>query len=203
MSVNLKIASRHRGHARSRPARLRAARLPDAARQARRDHARDRRARARLHGQRAAHDSGHAQLRAARPLALSRVAVHVGQPRRVPRHSGRQEAEGRRHRQRRRHRDQGRLSRRHEPHVLRRQAVDPGEAPGRRHVRGDVARHPRRARRARTSATSAPRSSASPKATASRSCASSAATASAAVPRGAAGAALRPRGHGPQAAGRA
>ena len=62
---------------------------------------------------------------------VSRVAVHVDQPRRVPRHPRRQEAEGRRHRQRRRHGDQGRLPRRHEPHVLRRQAVDPGEAPGR------------------------------------------------------------------------
>ena len=66
-------------------------------------------------------------------------------------------------------------------------------APGRGHVRGDVARHPRRAARARTSATSAPRSRSTRKATAFRSCASSAATASAAVPRGAAGAALRAR----------
>ena len=59
-------------------------------------------------------------------------------------------------------------------------AVDPGEAPVRGHLRGDVARHPRGASRARTSATSARRSSASPKATAFRSCANSAATASAA-----------------------
>ena len=62
----------------------------------------------------------------------TRRRLHVGQPRRVPRHSRRQETEGRRHRQHRRHRDQGRLSRRHQPHVLRRRAVDPGQAPGRR-----------------------------------------------------------------------
>ena len=116
---------------------------------------RDRHARARLHGRRAAHDSRDAQLRAAGPPALSGVDVHVGEPRRVPRHPGRQEAQGRRHRQRRRHRHQGRLPRRHEPHVLRRRAVDPGEAPVRRHLRGDVARHRRGASRARISATSA------------------------------------------------
>ena len=58
-------------------------------------------------------------------------------------------------------------------------AVDPGEAPGRDHLRGDVARHPRGPARARTSATSATRSRRSPRATTSRSCASSAATASA------------------------
>ena len=67
-----------------------------------------------------------AQLRAAGPRALPGIGVHVGQSRRLPRHSGRQEAEGRRHRQHRRHRDQGRLPRRHEPDVLRRRAVDPG-----------------------------------------------------------------------------
>ena len=77
---------------------------------------------------------GHAQLRAARAFALSGVAVHVGQSRRVPRHPRRQEIEGRRHRQHRRHRDQGRLSRRHEPDVPRRQAVDPGQAPVRDHL---------------------------------------------------------------------
>ena len=48
------------------------------------------------------------------------------------------------------------------------------------HLRGDVARHPRRQGRARGSATSATRSSSSPKATAFRSCANSAATGSAA-----------------------
>ena len=53
-----------------------------------------------------------------------------------------QGAEGRRHRQHRRHRHQGRLARRHQPHVLRRQAVGDGQAPGRRDPRGDVPRHP-------------------------------------------------------------
>ena len=64
------------------------------------------------------HDPGDAQLRAAGPHALPGVDLHLGQSRRLPRHSRRQEAEGRRHRQHRRHRDQGRLPRRHEPHVL-------------------------------------------------------------------------------------
>ena len=140
---------------------------------------RDRRARARLHGRTCSTRPGDAQLRAARAFALPGFAVHVGQPRRVPRHPRRQEAEGRRHRQHRRHRDQGRLSRRHEPHVLRRHAVDPGEAAGRAsptrrcgaasapcspaRISGDIGAHD---------------PAASPKATASRSCASSAATAS-------------------------
>ena len=45
--------------------------------------------------------------------------------------------------------DQGRLSRRHQPHVLRRRAVDPGQAPVRSHLRMHVAGHrPGQARRA-------------------------------------------------------
>ena len=56
---------------------------------------------------------------------LPEVDLHLGQPRRLPRHPERAKvAEGRRHRQHRRHRDQGRLARRHQPHVHRRQAID-------------------------------------------------------------------------------
>ena len=129
--------------------------------------------------------------------------VHVGQPRRVPRHSRRQEAEGRRHRQHRRHRDQGRLPRRHEPHVLGRQAVDPGEAPVRSHVRGDVARHPRgaagrapgRHRRHDPALRRRPRLLDRARVLRPRH--------RPPVPRGAAGAALRPAGHGPASCSRA
>ena len=53
--------------------------------------------------------------------------LHLGQPRGLPRHPERQAAESRRHRQHRRHGDQGRLPRRHQPHVLRRQ--DPPSMP--------------------------------------------------------------------------
>jgi len=53
----------------------------------------------------------------------SEVDLHLGKPRRLSRHSGRQEAEARRHRQRGHHGDQGRLPRRHQPHVPRRQAA--------------------------------------------------------------------------------
>ena len=52
--------------------------------------------------------------------------------------SRRQDPEGRRHRQYRRHRDQGRLARRHQPHVHRRQALGEGAAAGGRDPRGDV-----------------------------------------------------------------
>ncbi len=51
---------------------------------------------------------------------------------------GDKQAQGRRHREHRRHRDQGWLPRRHQPHVLRGARVDPGEAPGRGDLRGDV-----------------------------------------------------------------
>ena len=114
-------------------------------------------------GQRAGRDPGDAQLRAAGPLAVPGVDLHVGQPRRLPRHPRRQEAEAGRHRQHRRHRDQGRLSRRHEPDVLRRRAVDPGAAAGRDHLRGDVARHPRGAARRAPRRHRRTRSSNSPK----------------------------------------
>ena len=107
-------------------------------------HRRARPHRARPPGQRPARRARHAQLRAARTSPVSGFDLHVGQSRRLPRDSRRQEAEGRRHRQRRRHRDQGWLARRYEPHVLSRHAVDPGEAAGGSDLRGDVARHPRR-----------------------------------------------------------
>ena len=101
-------------------------------------------ARARLHGRRAADDSGDAQLRAARPLrpypaslctSVNHVVCHG-----IPGDKKLKDGDivnidvtvikdG--------------LPRRHQPDVLRRRAVDPGEAPRRRHLRGDVARHPR------------------------------------------------------------
>ncbi len=54
---------------------------------------RDRSHRARLPGQRAARDSGDTQLRAARTSAVPGVAVRVGEPRRLPRHTRGQEAQ--------------------------------------------------------------------------------------------------------------
>ena len=57
---------------------------------------------------------------------LPQVHLHIREPRRLSRHPGCAQAEERRHDQHRRHRDQGRLSRRHQPHVLRRQAVGGG-----------------------------------------------------------------------------
>ena len=63
-------------------------------------------------------DSRAAELpRLGRGRAVPEVDLHLGQPRRVPRHPERAHAAQRRHRQRRRHRHQGRLPRRHEPHV--------------------------------------------------------------------------------------
>ena len=101
---------------------------------------------ARPHRQRAGRDLGHRGLRAARLPALPGVDLHLDQPRGLPRHPQRPAAEGRRHRQHRRHRHQGRLARRHQPHVHRRRRLDPGAAPGADHLRGDVEGH--RARQA-------------------------------------------------------
>ena len=147
--------------------------------------------------ERAGHDARAAQLRAARLPALSQVDLHLGQPPGLPRRAGRQEAEDRRHRQHRHHRHQGRLPRRHQPHVLRRRAVDPGAAPVRGHLRMHVAAASARCARARISATSAH---------AIQTHAESARLQRGArvlrprhrpqVPRGAAGAALRPPGTG-------
>ena len=181
MAVVLEDPRRARAHARRRPARRRGARLHHAARQARRHDRRAERPLPRLHGRRAGHDSGAAQLRAAGLQAVPEVDLHLGQPRGLPRHPGRPGAEGRRHRQHRRHRDQGRLPRRHQPHVLRRRAVRSRRSAWSRSryecmwlgIRAGAAR-------ARASATSAPRSRRTPRSTASRWCASSAATASAA-----------------------
>ena len=72
----------------------------------------------------------HAGLPAAGLSALPGLAVHLGQPRGVPRHPERQAAQEGRHRQRRRHRHQGRLVRRHQPHVHRRRGLHRGQAAG-------------------------------------------------------------------------
>ena len=53
----------------------------------------------------------------ARLSRLHQELLHLDQPCRLPRHSRRQGAEGRRHRQHRRHPDPRRLARRHQPHV--------------------------------------------------------------------------------------
>ena len=131
--------------------------------------------------ERAGHRAGAAELRAARLHAVPEVDLHLGQPPGLPRHPGRPGAEERRHRQHRRHRDQGRLPRRHQPHVHRRRAARSGQAPGARSptnacgsgiAQGPPGRAPGRHR---------PRDpGARREATASRWCASSAATASAA-----------------------
>ncbi len=107
------------------------------------------------------------------------VDLHLGQPPGLPRYSGRQGAEERRHRQPRHHRDQGRVPRRHQPHVRRRRGVDRRTTPVRGHLRVHVAgdragaagRHARRHRPRHPEAT--------PRGRASRWFASSAATASA------------------------
>ncbi len=105
--------------------------------------------------ERAGRDPGAAQLRAAGLPALPEVDLHLGQSRRVPRRSRREEAEARRHRQRRHHGHQGRLPRRHEPHVLRRPALDPGAAPVRESRTNACGAGSRRCARAPTWATSA------------------------------------------------
>ena len=125
-------------------------------------------------------DPGAAELRAAGLPALPEVDLHLDQPPGLPRHPERPAAEERRHRQHRRHRHQGRLARRHQPHVHRRRRLDRRQAPVPDHLRGDVEGHRARSGPARGWATSATRSRPSPRTTASRSCASSAATASAA-----------------------
>ena len=194
--------TRYRADARRLPARQRSARLHHAAYRARRD---DRRARSplpRVHGERTGHRARAAQLPAARLSAVSEGHLHLGQRCDVPRHPRRQGAEKRRRAEYRRHRHQGRLFRRHQPHVPGRRGIDPGEAPRADHVRLHVARH-RQVAPARISATSARRSRNMPKRRATAWCASTAATASGSVPRRSAGAALRPPRHGHRTAGRA
>ena len=109
--------------------------------EARRHHRAARQARARPHRQRAGRHAGAAELRAARLHALPEVDLHVDQPPGLPRHPERPAAEERRHRQHRRHRHQGRLARRHQPHVHRRRRLDRRQAPVPDHLRGDVEGH--------------------------------------------------------------
>ena len=125
------------GHARRRPPRGRRPRHDRAADRARHDDRRNRPDLPRLHRQRAACDPGTLELQ-----GISEVDLHLGQPRGLPRHPGRQGPEGRRHPQCGHHRHQGRLPRRHQPHVPGRRAVDPGPAAVRHGLRGHVARHP-------------------------------------------------------------
>ena len=67
--------------------------------------------------------------RGSRDARLSRLhqeLLHLDQPCRLPRHPGRQDAQGRRHRQHRRDPDRRRLARRHQPHVPRRRRAAEG-----------------------------------------------------------------------------
>ena len=74
---------------------------------------------------------------------LQEVDLHLDQPRRLPRHSRRQAAQGRRHRQYRRDADPRRLARRFQPHVRRRRDSAPRRAADRGDPRGHDARHRR------------------------------------------------------------
>jgi hypothetical protein len=77
-----------------------------------------------------------------RATALPQVDLRLGQPPGLPRRSRRQGAEEGRHRQSRHHRHQGRLARRHQPHVhRRRRRLHPGQAPVRGHLRMPLAGH--------------------------------------------------------------
>ena len=75
-----------------------------------------------------ADDRGRRRPRDARLSRLHQELLHLDQPCRLPRHSRRQGAQGRRHRQYRRHPDPRRLARRHQPHVPRRRRADEGAA---------------------------------------------------------------------------
>ena len=109
-------------------------------------------------------DSRAAELRAARLHAVPEVDLHLDQPPGLPRHPERPAAQERRHRQHRRHRHQGRLARRHQPHVRRRRRLDRRQAPVPDHLRRDVERHRQGQARAFAWATSATRSRPSPRA---------------------------------------
>ena len=161
--------------ARRRPPGGRRAGHDRAARDARRDHRGAGPALPRLHRRRAACRAGEPEL-----PRLSEDDLHVGQPRRLPRHPERQEAEGRRHRQHRRDGDPRRLPRRHQPHVLRRQAAGACASGSRAPASRPCGTASTRCARARASATSATRSRCSPKRANIPWCASTAATASAA-----------------------
>ncbi len=80
---------------------------------------------------------------AAQLSRLPQVDLHLDQPRRLPRHAGRQALARRRHPQHRRDPDRRRLARRREPDVRRRRAAAAGAAPDGRHLRGADARHRR------------------------------------------------------------
>ncbi|CAG9195391.1 hypothetical protein BVI2075_580048 [Burkholderia vietnamiensis] len=69
--------------------------------------------------------------------------MHVGQPRGLSRHPVVAADARRRHREPRHRGDQGRLVRRHEPHVLRRRARRTRAASGGGHLRGDARGHSR------------------------------------------------------------
>ena len=125
---------------------------------ARRDHRGARPPLPRPHRQRAEGDPRQRQL-----PRLPEDHLHLGEPCRLPRHPQRQAAEGRRHRQHRRHRHQGWLPRRHQPHVLRRQAAGACAAAGGDVLRGHVERNRGGEARAPGSATSATPSSSSSK----------------------------------------
>ena len=77
----------------------------------------------------------------ARLSRLHQELLHLGQPRRLPRHPGRPRAQGRRHRQHRRHPDPRRLARRHQPHVSGRRRRHQGEEARPGHLRMPDARH--------------------------------------------------------------
>ena len=84
--------------------------------------------------------------RAARHADVSRlqeIHLHLDQSRGLPRHSGRQAAQGGRHRQRRCHADPQRLARRFQPDV----SGGRNPAPRRAADRGDLRRHDARHRR--------------------------------------------------------
>ncbi len=120
---------RDRKNASRRPPRGRSARLHYAACQTRNHHGRARHPMPRLHGESAENGARAAELCATRLPALPQVDLHLDQPPGMPRHSRGQAAETWRHRQHRHHRDQGRLPRRHQPHVLCWRADDPGAPP--------------------------------------------------------------------------
>ena len=152
----------------------------------------------------AGHHPGAAQLCAAGLHAVPEVDLHLGQPRGLPRHPGRQGAEDGRHR-----------STSTSPSSRTASTATPAacsssasrriqaQAPVRRHLRMHVARHPRRCARARASATSARDPGARREARLLGGARVLRPRHRPQVPRGAAGAALRQPGHGLRAASRA
>ena len=138
-------------------------------------HRRARRALPRLHRRDAAAPS-----RPRSTIGASQVDLYLGEPCRLPWHSGSAQAEERRSDQYRRLGHQGRLSRRHEPHVT--SSASPRSPPSAsaRVAHEGLCRGIAAVRSARASGTSAMRSRAMSRARTVRSCASTAGTASAA-----------------------